>query len=135
MFTILDMFRSVLLYVFDSRISVLVVSFLFLNSSFVLILSTFLIWLSRTCSLYLLTRNSCFMTAQFFLYCVGAEQIIFSLKASIYGALLFTDLQCSDLVCKNACSSLHLQHKVVWMLLFSNLCSIGSKNTIFLGNI
>ena len=104
LFTILDMLGSVLLYVIDSGILFLLLFFsLHVNSSFLSILSTFLTWSSRTSSLYCRSRNFCLMIAQFLSSSVLVEQIIFSLKGWLYGMLLFRDLGCSDLACKNAC--------------------------------
>ena len=64
---------------------------------------------------------------------VLVEQIVFSLKAWLYGMLLFRDLGCSDLAFKNACWLLGLRCKVVWMLFFSSFYKIASRNAIFLG--
>ena len=49
--------------------------------------------------------------------------------------LLFIDLGCSDLACKNACASAGWWYKVVWMFLLSSLYNIASKNPIFLGEL
>ena len=74
------------------------------------------------------------MVVQLLSYSVVIEQIVFSLEASMYGLLFFRDLRRSDLGSKNACSSVGLQYKVVWMLLFSSFYSL-SRNPIFLGEI
>ena len=67
LFTILDMLGSVLLYVIDSRILFLLLFFsLHVNSSFISILSAFLIYSFRTSSLYGRSRNFCLMIVQFF---------------------------------------------------------------------
>ena len=134
LFTILDKLRSVLLYVIVSGILFLFLFFsLHVNSSFLSILLTFLICSSRTYPLYCRSRNFCLMIAQFSSNFVLAEQIVFSLKAWLYGMLLFKDLGCSDLACKNACWSVGLRYKVVWMLLFLSSYNIVSRNAIFLG--
>ena len=134
LFTILHMLGSVLMYVIDSGILFLLLLFsLHVNSSFLSIPSTFSICSSRTSSLYYRSRNLCLMIAQFLSNSVLVEQIVFSLKAWLYEMLLFRDLRCSDLACKNACWSVGLRYKVVWMLLFSPLYNIASRNAIFLG--
>ena len=46
--------------------------------------------------------------------------------------LFFRDLRYSDIAHKNACSSVGLPHKLVYMLLFSPLYSVVSRNTTFL---
>ena len=62
LFTILDMLGSVLLYVIDSGILFLLLFFsLHVNSSFLSILSAFLICSSRTSSLYCRSRNFCWI--------------------------------------------------------------------------
>ena len=103
LFIILCMLRSVLLYVIVIGILFLLFFSLHVNSSFLSILSTFLICSSRTSSLCCWSRNFCLMTTQFLLNFVLAEQIVFSFKAWLYGMLLFRDIGCSDLACKNAC--------------------------------
>ena len=115
------MLRSVLLYVIDSGILFLLFFSLHVNGSFLSILSTFLICSSRTSSLYCRSRNFCLMIAQSLLNSVLVEQIVFCLKALPYGMLLFRDLGCSDLACNNACWSVGLRYKVVWILLFLSL--------------
>ena len=79
--TMVDMLASVLLYVIDSGIRFLLLFSLFVKSSFLSILPTFLICSSRTSSLYCLSRNFYLMIAQFLFYSVVLEQIVFSLKA------------------------------------------------------
>ena len=74
------------------------------------------------------------MVVQLLSYSIVVEQIVFSLEASVYGMLFFRDLRRSDLACKNACSSVGLQYKVVWMLLFSPFYNV-SRNAVFLGEI
>ena len=108
---------------------------LFFNSCFLSILSTFLTFSSRTSSLYCLSRNFFLIIAQYLSYYVVAEKIVFSPQAWLYGMLLFRDLGCSDLVCKNSCSSVGFRKNGVWVLLFSSLYSILWKNAIFLGKI
>ena len=49
--------------------------------------------------------------------------------------LFLRDLECSDLARRNACWSVGLRYKIVWMLLFSFLYIILSRNNIFLGEI
>ena len=78
--------------------------------------------------LYIAGLETCLMTAQFLSNSVVVEQIGFSLKASLYGVLLFKDLGCSDLACKNACWSVGLRYKIVWMLLFLSLYNIAPGN-------
>ena len=84
--------------------------------------------------IYCLSRSFCLMVVQLLSYSVVIEQIVFSLEASMYGMLFFRDLRRSDLGSKNACSSVGLQYKVVWMLLFSSFYSL-SRNPVFLGEI
>ena len=111
LFTTLDMLGSVLLYDIDSGILFLLFFTLHVNYFFLSILSTFLICSSRTSSLYCRSRN-------FLLNSVLVEHIFFSLKAWLYGMLLFRDLGYSDLAYKNAWWYAALSYKVVWMLLF-----------------
>ena len=106
---------------------------LHLNSSFLSIRSTFLICLSRTSSLYCRSENFCLMITQIQSNSVLVEQIVFSLKGWLYWMLLFRDLGCSDLACRNAFWSVGLRYKVVWMLLFSSLYNIVSGNVVFHG--
>ena len=54
-----------------------------LHSSFLSLLSTFLICSSRTFSCYCLSRNFCVIIAQFLSHSVVVEQIVFSLKVEI----------------------------------------------------
>ena len=103
-----------------------------MNSRFLSVLSTFLICSSRTSSLYCRSRNFCLMKAQFLSNSVLVEQIVFSLKASLYAMPLFRYLEYSDFACKNACWFVALRYKVVWMLLFSSLYNIASRNAIAL---
>ena len=110
---ILDTTESVLLYVIDSGILFLLLFSLFVNSSFLSILSTFLICSCRTSSLHCLSRNFCLVLAQFLSCSLVVEQIVFSIKAWIHRILLFRDLTCSELACKNAFSSVGLWYKVV----------------------
>ena len=91
LFTILDMFGSVLLYGIDCGTLFLLIFFL-VNSSFLSILSFFLIYSSRTSSLYYRSRSFCLMIAQFLSNSVVVAQIVFSLKVWLYGMLLFRDL-------------------------------------------
>ena len=98
LFAILDILGSVLLYVIDSGILFLLFFSLLLNSSFLSILSTFLICSSRTSSFYCRSRKFCLMIAQLS-NSVVVEQIVSNLKAM----LLFRDLGCSDLACKIVC--------------------------------
>ena len=129
------MLGSVLLYFIDGGILFLLLFSLLVNSSFLSVLSTFLIFSSRTSSLYCRSRNFCLMKEQFLSNSVVVEQIIFSLKAWLYGMQLFRDLGCSNLACKNACWSVGLWYKVLWMLLFSSLYNIVPRNVIFLDEI
>ena len=79
LFTILVMLGNILLYVNNSRILFLLFFSLHVNSSFLSILSAFLICTSRTSSLYCQSRNFCLMIAQFLSNTVLVEQIVFSL--------------------------------------------------------
>ena len=80
LFTILDMLGSVLLYVIDSGILFLLLFLsLHVNSSFLSVLSAFLICSSRTSFLHCQSRNFCLMKAQFLSNSVLIEQIVFSL--------------------------------------------------------
>ena len=72
------------------------------------------------------------MIAQCLLYSIVVEEIVFNLKAWLYRMLYFRGLGHSNLVCKNACSSVGLVYKVAWMLLFLHLHNTVSRNTIFL---
>ena len=85
--------------------------------------------------LYIVGLETCLMIAQFLSNSVVVEQIAFSFPAWLYGTLLFRDLGCSDIACKDAYWSVGLRYKVVWMLLFSSLYNIASKDAIFLGEI
>ena len=81
------MLGSVLLYAIDSGILFILLFSLLLNSSFRLILSTFLIYSSRISALYCWSRNSCLMIAQILSNFVVVEQIVFSPKAYLYEML------------------------------------------------
>ena len=89
-FIILDMLGSVLLYVIDSGILFLLFIFsLHVNSSFLSILSTFLICSSRTFSLYCRSRNFCLMIAQFLSNSVLVEQIVLVKRLGYMGCCSF----------------------------------------------
>ena len=79
LFTVLGMTGSVLLYVNDSAILFLLIFHLLKNSCFHSILSTFLIFSSRTPSLYCLLRNFCLVIGQFLLYLDVVEENVSSL--------------------------------------------------------
>ena len=116
LFTILDMLWNVLLYVTDSGILFLL---FFLYLWLVLCFQFYqlsLICSSRTSSLYCQSRNLCLMILEFLSNSVVVEQIVYSLKAWPYRMLLFRDLGCSDLACKNACWSVSLRYKVVYTM-------------------
>ena len=130
LFTILDILESVLLYIVDSGVLFLSFFSLLVNSFFLSILST---CSSRTSPLYCRPWNFCLTIAQFLSNSVVVEQIVFSLETWPYEMLLFRDLACYDLACKNACWCVDLWYKVVWMSLFPSLSNIASRNAIFLG--
>ena len=122
------MLGSIWLYVIYSEILFLALFLsLHVNSSFRSVLSTFLIYSSRTSPLYCCSRNFCLMIAQFLSNFVLVGHIYFSVNAWLYGMLLFRDFGFSDLACKNACWSVALCYQVVWMLIFSSLYNIASR--------
>ena len=135
LFTILDELGSVLKYVIDSGILFLLFFSLLANSSFLSILSTYLICSSRTYSFYCWSGDFCLVIANFLSNSVVVEQIFFSLKAWLYGMLSFRDLGCSDLGRKNACWSVGLWYKVVWMFYFRLYIILRQEMQFHLGEI
>ena len=110
---ILDMLRSVLCVIDSGILFFLFVCFLIYEQLFSFKSINFLELLLCTDCL-----RTCLIIAQFLSHSVVIEQIIFSLRAWLEGMLFFTDLGCSDLVGKNACSSMGLQWYVIWMFYF-----------------
>ena len=103
-----------------------------MNSSFLSVQSNFLICSSRASFLPCRSRNFCLMIAKFLSNSVVVEKIAFSLKAWLYGMLLFSYLGCSDLACKNACWSVGLQYKICACCYFRLYITLRQKMQFFL---